>query len=63
MGFAPFRGGLLRWADSLGSTQVVERMNRIAAAPQTLARAEGGARFRPAPLIADLARANRGFHG
>ena len=63
MGFAPFRGGLLRWADSLGSAQVVERLNRIAAAPETLARAEGGARFRPSEGLADLARRNGRFHG
>jgi 3-hydroxyacyl-CoA dehydrogenase/enoyl-CoA hydratase/3-hydroxybutyryl-CoA epimerase len=40
-GFPPFRGGLLRWADSLGLPHVVERLRRYAA--------ELGARFEPAP--------------
>lgn len=62
MGFPPFRGGLLRWADSLGARDVIGRMGRIAGAPDITARADGAARFRPAPLLRRLAAEQRGFH-
>jgi len=46
-GFPSFRGGPLRHADALGLAQVEARLTAL--------RAEKGERFRPAPLIADLA--------
>jgi 3-hydroxyacyl-CoA dehydrogenase/enoyl-CoA hydratase/3-hydroxybutyryl-CoA epimerase len=55
MGFAPFRGGLLRWADALGARDIVARLGRIAGAPDVLARPSGAARFRPAPLLMERA--------
>jgi 3-hydroxyacyl-CoA dehydrogenase/enoyl-CoA hydratase/3-hydroxybutyryl-CoA epimerase len=58
MGFPPFRGGLLRWADSLGPRDVLDRLARIAGAPDVLARPVGSARFKPAPMLQDLARAS-----
>jgi 3-hydroxyacyl-CoA dehydrogenase len=52
-GFPPFRGGLLRYADTLGLGEVVQRMDRLA--NQT------DPRFRPVPLLRDLARSGRTF--
>ncbi|MBI4617857.1 MAG: enoyl-CoA hydratase/isomerase family protein [Planctomycetes bacterium] len=42
-GFPPFRGGLLRYADSLGLPAVVKRLERLAE--------KLGPRFRPDPLL------------
>jgi 3-hydroxyacyl-CoA dehydrogenase / enoyl-CoA hydratase / 3-hydroxybutyryl-CoA epimerase len=53
-GFPPFRGGLLRWADSLGLDVVLQRLERLAG--------RHGPRFEPAPLIRQHAAAGRGFH-
>jgi len=53
-GFPPFRGGLLRYADSLGAA-------RVLAGLEDLSR-RGGSRFTPAPLIRDLARSAGNFH-
>jgi len=63
MGFAPFRGGLLRWADTLGAQAVVERIERIAAAGDVARRPGGAAKFTPAPLLARMAGEGRRFHG
>ncbi len=52
-GFPPFRGGLLRYADTLGLVEVVKRMDQLASIH--------GARFRPVPLLRDLARSGRTF--
>ncbi len=54
IGFPPFRGGLLRFADSLHSRGVLDRMKRL--------QDEFGDRFEPAPLLVELARSNRGFY-
>jgi len=55
LGFPPFRGGPFRWADSEGTSSILERMRKL----------EGrfGARFRPAPLLVELGSTNRPFHG
>ncbi len=53
-GFPPFRGGLLRFADSLHTRGVVGRMRVL--------EAEVGARFAPAPSLEGLARDDRGFY-
>ncbi|MCC6406745.1 MAG: hypothetical protein IT453_06250, partial [Planctomycetes bacterium] len=63
MGFAPFRGGLLRWGDTLGTKDVLARLRRIANAPDVLARVEGPARFVPAPLLLTMAEHGARFHG
>jgi len=53
-GFPPFRGGLLRFADSLHPRGVVGRMRAL--------EAEVGPRFTPAPPLDELARDDRGFY-
>lgn len=53
-GFPPFRGGLLRYADSVGVGSIVQQLHRLADA--------AGERLRPAPLLEDMARAGRGFY-
>jgi 3-hydroxyacyl-CoA dehydrogenase/enoyl-CoA hydratase/3-hydroxybutyryl-CoA epimerase len=53
-GFPPFRGGLLRWADTVGARAIVERLEELA----TLV----GRRFEPAPLLVDLAEKGKGFY-
>jgi 3-hydroxyacyl-CoA dehydrogenase/enoyl-CoA hydratase/3-hydroxybutyryl-CoA epimerase len=62
MGFPPFRGGLLRWADGLGAMQVVERLELMAKEPDVAARPGGRARFEPCALLREHARASRRFH-
>jgi 3-hydroxyacyl-CoA dehydrogenase/enoyl-CoA hydratase/3-hydroxybutyryl-CoA epimerase len=47
-GFAPFRGGPLRYAESLGADLVRKKLAAIAAEPYVLARGEGAERFRSA---------------
>ena len=52
-GFAPFRGGPLRLADTWGIDQVVAALDRLA---ETL-----GPRFRPCTLLRDMQRSGRKF--
>jgi 3-hydroxyacyl-CoA dehydrogenase/enoyl-CoA hydratase/3-hydroxybutyryl-CoA epimerase len=52
-GFPPFRGGLLRHADTLGLPTVVQSLNLLAQ--------RHGTRFQPARLLLDLVQAGRGF--
>ncbi len=52
-GFPPFRGGPLRYADTLGLAKVEGRLSAM--------RAEGGERFRPAALIEGLSAHGRSF--
>ncbi len=54
-GFPPFRGGLLRYADSLGLDRVFTRLDDLS---ERL-----GPRFAPAELIRDLANRRQGFYG
>jgi 3-hydroxyacyl-CoA dehydrogenase/enoyl-CoA hydratase/3-hydroxybutyryl-CoA epimerase len=54
-GFPPFRGGLLRYADSLGLDRVFSRLDDLA---ERL-----GPRFAPADLIQSLANSGRTFTG
>jgi 3-hydroxyacyl-CoA dehydrogenase / enoyl-CoA hydratase / 3-hydroxybutyryl-CoA epimerase len=53
-GFPPFRGGLMRYADSLGAKRVQQQLEELA---ERL-----GPRFRPAPLIVELARSGGQFY-
>jgi 3-hydroxyacyl-CoA dehydrogenase/enoyl-CoA hydratase/3-hydroxybutyryl-CoA epimerase len=63
MGFPPFRGGLLRWADARGASEITAKLEAIARAPDVAARAGGPERFEPAERLQYLARTMRGFHG
>ncbi len=47
LGLAPFRGGLLRHAETLGPAEIIERMQRLAATV--------GPRFTPVPALRQLA--------
>ncbi len=53
-GFAPFRGGPLRHADSIGPARIVERLRAL--------EKKAGARFKPCPLLLEKAEKNEGFH-
>ena len=53
-GFPPFRGGLLRHADSLGAERIRSRLDELAE--------RFGTRFVPAELIREMARAGAKFH-
>ena len=53
-GWAPFRGGPLRHADSQGLSQIVTRMERLSR--------KDGNRFRPCGLLLDLARHGECFY-
>ena len=53
-GFPPFRGGLLRYADSLGARRIQQRLEEFV---ERL-----GPRFAPAPLLVDLARSGGEFY-
>jgi len=54
-GFPPFRGGLLRYADTLGASRVFTRLDDLA---ERL-----GPRFAPAEKLRELANAHAGFYG
>ncbi len=59
-GFAPFRGGVLRYADTLGAKQVVERLRALeSTGPEPEARV---GRFQPAGILSGLADSNGTFH-
>jgi 3-hydroxyacyl-CoA dehydrogenase / enoyl-CoA hydratase / 3-hydroxybutyryl-CoA epimerase len=53
-GFPPFRGGLLRYADTRGPAVIVARLEELAR--------RHGPRFEPAPLLTSLAAQARGFY-
>ena len=53
-GWAPFRGGPLRYADARGLPEIVHRLEELAAA--------SGEHFRPAKLLRDLAAQNKTFY-
>jgi 3-hydroxyacyl-CoA dehydrogenase len=53
-GFPPFRGGLLRYADSLGTANLAERLELLAE--------RHGRRFAPGDFLRDLARQGKSFH-
>jgi 3-hydroxyacyl-CoA dehydrogenase/enoyl-CoA hydratase/3-hydroxybutyryl-CoA epimerase/3-hydroxyacyl-CoA dehydrogenase/enoyl-CoA hydratase/3-hydroxybutyryl-CoA epimerase/enoyl-CoA isomerase len=53
IGFPPFRGGILRWCDSQGSSAVVERLARYA---------HLGKRFEPTESLLRLAKAGETFY-
>jgi len=60
-GFAPFHGGVLGYADSAGTTEVVKRLNIIAASPEMTDREGGVEKFTPAKILIDLAASGGKF--
>jgi 3-hydroxyacyl-CoA dehydrogenase/enoyl-CoA hydratase/3-hydroxybutyryl-CoA epimerase len=54
IGYPPFRGGPLRYIDSLGAGEVVRTLEGLAA--------QHGARFTAAPVLVELARSGGTFH-
>lgn len=60
-GFAPFRGGVLRYTDSRGLAAVVERLEGLQREVQ--GERERLGRFEPAPLLVERAREGRKLHG
>ena len=61
MGFAPFRGGLLRWADSLGANEITKRLESIRASKLVQARGTSAARFDTPELLTLYAKEGRKF--
>lgn len=53
-GFPPFRGGLLRYADSVGSKNIADTLERYAV--------QHGVRFRPSKPLANMAKTDRKFY-
>jgi 3-hydroxyacyl-CoA dehydrogenase / enoyl-CoA hydratase / 3-hydroxybutyryl-CoA epimerase / enoyl-CoA isomerase len=53
IGFPPFRGGLLRWADTEGLPKVVAKLEKYAPL---------GKRFEPTPMLRKLAAEGKGFY-
>ncbi|HEX3725146.1 MAG TPA: 3-hydroxyacyl-CoA dehydrogenase NAD-binding domain-containing protein [Pirellulales bacterium] len=53
VGFPPFKGGLLFWADTLGAAQIVEKLKSL----ETL-----GARAQPTPMLLEMAKTGRKFY-
>jgi 3-hydroxyacyl-CoA dehydrogenase/enoyl-CoA hydratase/3-hydroxybutyryl-CoA epimerase len=54
LGFPPFRGGPFRYADRLGTKDVLARMEKL--------RDRHGPRFEPAPLLVEKGRTGGAFH-
>lgn len=59
MGFAPFRGGLLHYAESEGWDSIVKRLEAIAASPDVLGRPGGGAKFSPCDWLRSMAEGDK----
>lgn len=54
LGFPPFKGGLLFWADTLGAEKILEML-----APY----ASNGHRMAPTPMLLDMAKTGKKFYG
>ena len=61
-GFAPFRGGLLKYVDSVGAANICERMDAHRAMADVAERGDGAQRFEPADILRRLAEAGGTFH-
>lgn len=56
MGFAPFRGGLASYANSVGALELVRKLEAIAECEDIRERPGGRAKFEPARMLQNLAR-------
>ncbi len=61
MGFAPFRGGVLAYADALGAKEVLRRLERCSGHADVRNRGDAAERFAPAKLIQAHAEAGTRF--
>jgi hypothetical protein len=61
MGFAPFRGGVLHHADSVGAPALREQLDALAAASDITTRNGGRVKFQAANLIVELAQEDGRF--
>jgi 3-hydroxyacyl-CoA dehydrogenase/enoyl-CoA hydratase/3-hydroxybutyryl-CoA epimerase len=55
LGFPPFRGGPFRYVDSVGAAEVLRRVEAY--------HSRFGARWEPAPLLVEMAKSGKRFHG
>lgn len=55
IGWPPFRGGLMRWADEVGAARIVDRLDEWAEVVDP--------RFAPSDALRERARLGTGFHG
>ena len=53
IGFPPFKGGLLAWADTLGAKQIVEQLKPIESI---------GERMRPTPMLLEMVGSGKRFY-
>ena len=53
IGFPPFQGGLLHWADTIGAAKIVEMLKPFEAL---------GERYKPTPLLLELAKSGGKFY-
>ncbi|HJT34573.1 MAG TPA: 3-hydroxyacyl-CoA dehydrogenase NAD-binding domain-containing protein [Pirellulales bacterium] len=54
IGFPPFKGGLLFWADTLGAGKIIEMLKPY----ESL-----GPRYQPTPMLLEMVKDKRGFYG
>jgi 3-hydroxyacyl-CoA dehydrogenase len=54
IGFPPFRGGILHWADTVGGEAILKKLEKYAAL---------GKRFEATPLLKQAAASGKGFFG
>lgn len=54
LGFPPFKGGLLFWADTLGAKKILEMLEPL----QSL-----GPRWKPTPMLEEMAKTGKKFYG
>jgi 3-hydroxyacyl-CoA dehydrogenase/enoyl-CoA hydratase/3-hydroxybutyryl-CoA epimerase len=54
-GFAPFRGGPLRYADTIGIARITESLQRLSDSREP--------QFIPCERLVEMSRQNRKFHG
>ncbi len=54
LGFPPFLGGPFRYMDTIGTAQVLDKLETL--------RAEFGDRFKPAPMLVELANNGASFY-
>lgn len=53
-GFPPFRGGLMKWADSVGTQKILDQLELFAS--------KYGRRFKPLPGMVQVGKGNRSFY-